>query len=55
MMYTKTSKPVWLVIVGLGWGLAFSSRYNLAISILLFVGFTIIWIGRDGKWGTFFE
>ncbi len=53
MMYTKTSKPVWLVIVGLGWGLALGSRYNLAISILLFVGFTIIWIGRDGKWEHF--
>ncbi len=49
LMYTKKNSPIWLVIAGLGWGLALGSRYNLAISILLFVGFTIIWIRQENK------
>jgi len=42
-----------LAAAGLGWGLAIGSRYNLAISILLFVGFAVVWIGQERR-GTHF-
>jgi hypothetical protein len=47
MMYSGTGRSFWLVITGLSWGLALGSRYNLAISILLFIGFTIVSIGQE--------
>jgi len=49
MIYTRTAKSIWLTIAGLGWGLALGSRYNLAISILFFVGFITIWIWYEDK------
>jgi len=53
MAYTETSKPFWLLIAGLGWGLALGSRYNLVISIAVFVSFIIVWIGQEGQWKHF--
>ncbi|HUI89427.1 MAG TPA: hypothetical protein VLX61_11960 [Anaerolineales bacterium] len=54
-IYMATASPAWLAITGLGWGLAVGSRYDLAISALLFVGQIIIWIGTEAKWKNFWS
>jgi hypothetical protein len=50
MLYMGTHKPFWILIAGLSWGLAIGSRYNLAISILLFIFFATIQFSQESKW-----
>jgi hypothetical protein len=53
-LYSGGRKPGWLAFSGLTWGLALACRYNLAISIGIYVLFVILWLGvqrnRDRFW-----
>jgi hypothetical protein len=50
MMYiTSTGESRWLILAGLSWGLAIGSRYNLAISIGVYLAFVLTQIARDGN------
>ncbi len=50
LMYSDTSHPAWLIMAGLGWGLAIGSRVNLAVSVAVYVVFSIGWIWREAGW-----
>lgn len=39
-------RPSWLALCGLSWGLAFACRYNLAISVGIYILFAAFWIIR---------
>lgn len=43
--YLQSNRPSWMLLAGLGWGLAVSCRYNLAVSVAVFVtaALWIIW------------
>src|SRR5215207_8678254 len=47
MFITGTGKTGWLIIAGLSWGLAIGSRYNVAISISIYLAFALTQIARD--------
>lgn len=44
LLYLKASKNRWLVLAGLGWGLSIGSRYNLAVSVAIFLCFALVHI-----------
>jgi hypothetical protein len=44
--YASGRSAAWLPISGLSWGLAFASRYNLAISIAVYGFFFAVWLWR---------
>lgn len=44
LLYLKASKERWLSLAGLGWGLSIGSRYNLAISVAVFLFFALLQI-----------
>lgn len=46
---TNTDKFIWLFAAGLNWGLAIGSRYNLAISVMVYVTFACIQIIHVNK------
>lgn len=48
----RSNRPAWLVPAGLGWGLALASRYNLVISIGIFLLGALVWIWRTRSSGT---
>lgn len=41
--FLQSNRPAWLLLAGLGWGLAVSCRYNLAVSVAVFVA-VALWI-----------
>ncbi len=45
-MYTRAKRGVLLVTAGLNWGLALGCRYNLAISVSIYLVFAMIWLFR---------
>jgi len=47
VLYTRMKTTLWLIVSGLAWGLAFACRYNLAISIAVFLLFALFWFWRD--------
>src|SRR5215207_2324938 len=47
MSITGIGKTGWLIIAGLSWGLAIGSRYNVAISISIYLAFALTQIARD--------
>ena len=51
--YLRSNRPAWLLLAGLGWGLAVSCRYNLAISVAVFAA-AALWIlwRRTADWKT---
>lgn len=53
VLHTRSRSLIWLPISGLAWGLAFASRYNLVISIGVFLAFTSLWLWRDRAAGSF--
>jgi hypothetical protein len=50
VIYIYTGKPAWLIMASLNWGLAIGSRYNLGISVAIYLVFALIWMGRDVGW-----
>lgn len=42
-------RPAWLVIAGLSWGLAVGCRYNLAISVGIYLGFILVWLQQEAS------
>jgi len=44
--YARAGKPAWLALSGLSWGLALACRYNLAISVAIYLLFTLSWLWR---------
>ena len=51
--HTRNRGVLWLPLSGLAWGLAFASRYNLAISIAVYLVFAAFWLWRDRKAASF--
>ncbi len=49
--YALSGKNGWLVLAGLGWGLAVLTRYNLALSVLMYLAFClpVLWKPR-ARW-----
>ena len=47
VLYARARRPSWLAASGIAWGLAFASRYNLAISIAVYLLLTALWLWRD--------
>ena len=47
VLYSSSEKTAWLILAGLGWGLAVGSRINLAVSVAIYVIFSVIWFGRE--------
>jgi hypothetical protein len=47
LMYITRPKKVWLVLTGLGWGLAIGSRINLALSVGVYAGFAMLYLFRN--------
>jgi hypothetical protein len=45
--YGRTEKPVWLALAGLNWGLAVACRYNLLISVVIFVTLALVTLARE--------
>lgn len=41
--FLQSNRPAWLLLTGLGWGLAVSCRYNLAVSVAVFAA-AALWI-----------
>jgi len=50
VIYLITGKTAWLIIAGLGWGLAIGSRVNLAVSVAIYLVFALAWMGRESGW-----
>jgi hypothetical protein len=50
VIYSIKTETIWLIIAGLGWGLAIGSRINLAVSVAIYVVFALIWMGRQSGW-----
>jgi hypothetical protein len=50
VIYICKEKPAGLVMAGLSWGLAIGSRYNLGISVAVYLVFALIWMGRETRW-----
>jgi len=50
MIYVYTEKSVGLLMAGLSWGLAIGSRYNLGISVAIYLVFALIWMKRETGW-----
>jgi hypothetical protein len=50
ILYDTLGKAAWLILAGLGWGLAIGSRVNLAVSVAIYVIFAVIWFGRESGW-----
>lgn len=48
--YLLSRKDGWLMLAGLGWGLAVLTRYNLALSVLVYLAFClpVLWKPRAG-------
>jgi len=55
LLHARTRQAIWLIIGGLGWGLAFASRYNLAISVLIYLSFAVAWLWRDRAAASFWR
>jgi hypothetical protein len=50
IMYSiGTAQVGWLVVAGLSWGLAIGSRYNLLISVIIYLAFMLVCFVRDDK------
>ena len=49
-IHTHTTKPAGLMIAGLSWGLAIGSRYNLGISVAIYLVFALFSMGREAGW-----
>ncbi|MDR3574694.1 MAG: hypothetical protein P4L50_12585 [Anaerolineaceae bacterium] len=49
LRYQITAKYFWLALAGLSWGLAIASRYNLAISVAVFVAFLLFDLYQKSK------
>jgi hypothetical protein len=49
VLHTRDRRLSWLVLAGLAWGLAFASRYNLAISIAIYMAGALLWFWRYGR------
>jgi hypothetical protein len=47
VMYSRARRPAWLLVSGTAWGLAFACRYNLAISIAVYLAVAAFWLWRD--------
>jgi hypothetical protein len=50
VLYVSAANPAWLIMAGLGWGLAIGSRVNLAVSAAVYLGFSMAWIARETGW-----
>ena len=50
VIYFISGKSAWLIIAGLGWGLAVGSRVNLAVSVAIYLVFALAWMGRESGW-----
>jgi hypothetical protein len=46
--HLRGRSAAWLGLAGVAWGLAVASRYNLAISVVIYCTFLAIWFGRYG-------
>lgn len=46
---TGSGKSIWLLLAGLGWGLAIGSRYNLGISVMIYLACALGWLRRKGQ------
>jgi hypothetical protein len=55
VIYIHTENPAWLLIAGLGWGLAIGSRVNLAVSVAIYLVFSLAWTLREGGWKPSFK
>lgn len=49
MYNMNTEKPGWLIMAGLGWGLAIGCRYNLAISVITYAALALTQIIRAAR------
>jgi len=47
VLHTRSRSLFWLPVSGLAWGLAFASRYNLAISVVVYLAFAAFWLWQD--------
>lgn len=47
LLYMTGQKKVWLVLAGLGWGLAIGARINLALSVGVYAGFALVYLFRN--------
>jgi hypothetical protein len=47
--HVRKKGPFWLTMSGLGWGLALACRYNLAISVGVYLVFALHWLWRDRR------
>ena len=47
VLYTRRCRPSWLAVSAAAWGLAFGSRHNLAVSIIVYLTFAACWLWRD--------
>jgi hypothetical protein len=49
MYVTGAGKARWLIMTGLNWGLAIGSRYNLVVSVIIYLIFALTQIVQDVK------
>jgi hypothetical protein len=47
VLHTVSRNRVWLPLSGIAWGLGFGSRYNLAISVVVYLAVAVFWLWRD--------
>lgn len=52
---TGSGKSIWLLLAGLGWGLAIGSRYNLGISVLIYLLYGSVWIKKEAQGQAFWK
>ena len=50
VIYIVTGRSAGLITAGLGWGLAIGSRVNLAVSVVIYLVFALIWVVRGSSW-----
>lgn len=50
VLYTNSRRPVLLMAASLAWGLALACRYNLAISVAVYLAFAVVWLRRELGW-----
>ena len=47
LQYLFSDKRPWLILAGLSWGLAVSARYNLVLSVSIYLGCVLFWFLRS--------
>ena len=49
VLYSRSARSAWLVVCGLALGLAFACRYNLVLSVIIYLALITFWLWRSER------